>query len=240
VSVSCAYFDKLYWLAGRGYGILSIDLPVTYRGRHETLDGAFCPVLWEGAPDAIMTGREELGFPKMFANLPRISRDERRGTASSHASWLDFRFFDIALTDLVEEQNPVKKLPGSDGGAQLYFKYVPRTGPGGRGGADAAYVTTAAPVPGAEGARDNIDFGDFQFRRWTGNGTVDWHRATFEQLPLAAHVVNRLADLDMIEFVDAELVAFSGPGIGISVDAMRPVEPAEPIHAAVHKTEVRY
>lgn len=226
LSVSCAYFDKLYWLAGRGYGILSIDLPVTYSGKTETIDGAFCPVIWEGAPDAIMTGREELGFSKMFADLPRIARDEAGSAASSHASWLGHRFFDIALTELVEEANPAKKLPGSDGGAQLYYKYMPRTSPGGREGADIAYVTTAAPPPGAEGARENIRFDDFEFRRWTGKGMLAWHPATFEQLPLAAHVVNRLADLDIIEFFDAELVTFAGPGIGIAVDAMRVVEPA--------------
>ncbi|WP_322047953.1 acetoacetate decarboxylase family protein [Paraburkholderia sp. J67] len=225
VSVSCAWFDKLYWLAGRGYGILSIDFPVTYRGKTETLEGTFCPVIWEGAPDAIMTGREELGFPKMFANIPRISRDSE-GNASSHASWLDFRFCDVALSGLVEEANPAKNLPGSGGGAQLYFKYMPRTSPGGREGADVAYVTTAAPPAGSGGSSDNIKFADFEFRRWTGKGTVAWHAATFQQLPLAAHVVNVLADLEVIEYIDAELVAFSGPGIGISVDAMRRVEPA--------------
>jgi hypothetical protein len=27
LSVSCAWFRNLYWLAGRGYGILSVDHP---------------------------------------------------------------------------------------------------------------------------------------------------------------------------------------------------------------------
>src|SRR5271155_1219776 len=48
VAVSCAWFRNLYWLAGRGYGILSVDLPVTYRGASDTLEGSFCPVIWEG------------------------------------------------------------------------------------------------------------------------------------------------------------------------------------------------
>ena len=226
VSVSCAWFKNLYWLAGRGYGILSVDFPVTYQGKTERLDGALCPVIWEGSPDAIMTGREELGFPKMFARFSDIDFDEPAGRAACDASWYDHTFFDIALTGLAEEENPVKKLPGSDGGAQMYYKYMPRTSPGGREGADLAYVTTSAAAAGSGGAVANINFDDFEFRRWTGKGSLAWHRATFEQLPLSFHVVNGMADLDILEFVDAEMVHFSGPGIGVSMNGHRAIEPA--------------
>ncbi len=224
VSVSCAWFKNLYWLAGRGYGILSVDFPVTYQGKVEKLEGSFCPVIWEGAPDAIMTGREELGFPKMFATLPEIDWDQKNGAASCEASWMGFKFFDIELTGLTETPGE-KRLPGSTGGPQLYYKYMPRTSIGGREDADVAYVTTAAPPPGSQGRADNISFDDFEFKRWTGKGAIAWHKATFQQLPLAAHVVNGLADLDFLEFVDAEMVTFSGPGAGISLHSMRAVEP---------------
>ena len=78
LSVSCAWFRNLYWLAGRSYGILSLDFPVTYVGKEETIHGSFCPIIWEGRPDAIMTGREELGFPKMFAEFTDIAWDQKR------------------------------------------------------------------------------------------------------------------------------------------------------------------
>lgn len=226
VSVSCAWFKDLYWLAGRGYGILSVDFPVTYQGKTERLDGALCPIIWEGAPDAIMTGREELGFPKMFANFTDIAWDEAAGHATCEASWYEHTFFDIEMSNLVEEADPVKQLPGSNGGAQMYYKYMPRTSPNGSEGADLAYVTTSAAPAGSGGAQVNISFDEFEFRRWTGKGAVNWHRATFEQLPLSSHIVNGIADLDIIEYVDAEMVAFSGPGIGVAMNAHRAVEPA--------------
>jgi acetoacetate decarboxylase len=225
LSVSCAWFRNLYWLAGRGYGILSLDFPVTYVGKTETLQGNFCPVIWEGRPDAIMTGREELGFPKMFAEVGEIAWDRQKGAAEVAASWMDFQFFDMKLTDLDEVANPVKSLPGSGGGPQLYYKYMPRTSPFGREGADVAYCTTAAP-PASAGGGQNINFDQFEFRRWTAKGKLAWHKATFEQLPCSFHVVNGVADLDILEFVDAEMVSFSGPGIAISVNTMRAVEPA--------------
>lgn len=112
ISVSCAWFKNLYWLAGRGYGILSIDFPVTYQGKTERLEGSFCPVIWEGAPDAILTGRDEMGFPKLFCDMPEITWDKEKTTASCEASWFGFKFFDIALGEMEEDDAP-PSLPGS-------------------------------------------------------------------------------------------------------------------------------
>lgn len=224
LSVSCAWFKNLYWLAGRGYGILSLDFPVTYQGKTETLDGSFCPVIWEGQPEAILTGRDEMGFPKLFCDMPEIAWDREKGTASCETSWFGFKFFDITLTDMVEDDAP-PSLPGSGGGAAMYYKYVPRTNPRKGGGADVAYVTTPAPRPG-EGRPDAISFEGYDFKRWRANGSFNWHRATFEQLPTTFHIVNTIADLPCLEIVRTEMVAFSGPGIGVSVNSIRPVEPA--------------
>ncbi|WP_236764463.1 hypothetical protein [Agrobacterium tumefaciens] len=107
----------------------------------------------------------------------------------------------------------------------MYYKYVPRTNPRKGGGADVAYVTTPAPRPG-EGRPDAISFEGYDFKRWRANGSFNWHRATFEQLPTTFHIVNTIADLPCLEIVRTEMVAFSGPGIGVSVNSIRPVEPA--------------
>jgi hypothetical protein len=147
VSVSYSFFKNLYWLAGRGYGILFVEIPVVYTGKTETISGSFCPVLWEGRPDAILTGREELGFPKLFADMPDINLDKQKGTAGGEASWFDFKFFEIAVQGLVESPNAEKKLPGP-GGAAMFYKYMPRTSIGGKEGKDIAYVTSSQPLPG--------------------------------------------------------------------------------------------
>jgi len=227
VHVSLAFFRNLYWLAGRGYGILKVDLPVTYAGKSEIIDGAFCPAIWEGMPDAIMTGREELGFPKLFADIPELSLDMDEGRAGGEASWLDFKFIELALQGLEPADTLGNtRLPGP-GGADLFFKYMPRTGPSGSGGTDLAYVTTSAPLPGAEKTVSPIDFGGTDFRRWTGTGgNVKWHRASFEQLPTTFHIVNGLAALPMREVVNVELIQFSGPGLAVSANALRPVQAA--------------
>jgi len=222
VSVSLSFFNNLYWLAGRGYGIVVVDFPVVFTGKKETISGTFCPVMWEGIPDAIMTGREELGFPKLFADIPEMTRDQTRGSACGQASWFGHRFVDIEVHGLTETVGD-KSLPGG-GGAPMYYKYMPRTSIEGKEGKDVAYVTTSLPPPGATGASSSINFGNFTFRKWTAQGSVTWHRATFEQLPTTFHIVNGLADLNIVEYVSAEMIEFSGPGIGVCANSMRAVE----------------
>lgn len=226
VSVSLSFFRNLYWLAGRGYGIVVVDFPVTYTGKTETISGTFCPVMWEGLPDAILTGREELGFPKLFADIPDLSIDEQKGTAGGEASWLNHRFFNIEMSGLQPTTTGEKKLPGG-GGAAMYYKYMPRTSIGGREGKDIAYVTTSLPPPGEPGDASPVKFSNSDFKKWTATrGSVAWHRATFEQQPTTFHVINGLANLDIREYVGAEMIEFSAPGVAISAGGMRAVEPA--------------
>ncbi|MGU7773803.1 acetoacetate decarboxylase family protein [Burkholderia sp. MR1-5-21] len=225
VHVSLGFFDNLYWLAGRGYGIVMVEIPTIYTGKTETIEGSFCPVLWEGRPDAIMTGREELGFPKLFADIPNLHVDHDNGSAGGEASWFDFKFFELELFGLKPVQGD-KRLPGP-GGASLFYKYMPRSGSFGTGGCDIAYVTTSQPLPQAAGDTSPIKFTDANFRRWKGEaGQVKWNRATFEQLPTTFHVVNGIADLDIVEYLGAEMVEFSAPGIAVSANVIRPVEPS--------------
>lgn len=220
VAVSMAYFNNLYWLAGRGYGIVIVDFPVTFQGKTERIDGAFCAAMWEGHPDAILTGREELGFPKLFADIPPFTKSGNGATAS--ASWMGHRFLDFSISDLKEAAGAAA-IPGFDG-PPLYFKYMPRSGPPGSG-ADISYVTTPLPVPGGAGDSSPIKLAGFKFRKWTAQGSLKWNRATFEQLPTAFHVINGLADIPMLGVIGAEMVEFSGPGIGISAMAVRAADP---------------
>lgn len=225
VYVTLGFFRNLYWLAGRGYGLVNVEVPVIYTGASETIEGGFCLALWEGRPDAIMTGREELGFPKLFADIPDVRLDPASGRIAGQASWMDFRFFELEMHGFEEVQPTERVLLGARG-APIFYKYMPRTGPFGSGGCDAAYATTSAAPPGASGAPTTIQFGEADYRKWkAAGGSVCWHRASFEQLPTICHVVNGIADLDVLEVVSTEMIEFSAPGAAVATNRHRAVEP---------------
>ena len=221
MSVSFSQFENLYWLAGRGYGVVIVDIPAIYTGNTERIEGNFCPVMWEGRPDAILTGREELGFPKLFADISPIGFSPQADTARGSASWFDHKFLDIEVHDLSPVEGD-KSLPGS-GGPAIFHKYFPRTSIGGSE-AGTACVTSSYPPPGSGADASPIKLDNFAFKKWRGTGSVKWHRASFEQLPTTFHIVNALADLNSGAVVRAEMVKFSGPGIGVSANTIRTVD----------------
>jgi Acetoacetate decarboxylase (ADC) len=226
VHVTLGFFRDLYWLAGRGYGIVNVEVPVTYTGKDQRIEGALCLVLWEGRPDAIVTGREELGFPKLFADIPNVRLQPETGKLSGQASWFDHTFFEMEMHGLEEVEVQEKRLLGPKGGP-IFYKYMPRTGPFGSGGSDVTYVTCSHPKPGDESSAQTIKFGDATYRKWRATGgSVTWHRASFEQLPTTFHVVNGVADLPILEYLSAEMIEFSAPGVAVATNGLRVLEPA--------------
>ncbi|MCX6045700.1 MAG: acetoacetate decarboxylase family protein, partial [Chloroflexi bacterium] len=66
VTVYASYMTEIEWLAGRGYNVLGVAFPATFWGEQETVTGSFLTVLWENLTDPIISGREELGFSKVY------------------------------------------------------------------------------------------------------------------------------------------------------------------------------
>ncbi len=208
VNVTCTNMKNLWWLAGRGYNMYTVNFPATFNGE-EQLSGGFVPVLWENLFDPIMTGREELGFPKLWAEIPDI--DERDGTARTSASWLGFEFSEIVVKDLVESaEPPIRRV-----GPSIFYKVIPRTGHPGE--FDCAYVTTSAPAPTGEvKAANPTPPAPSNAQYWKGSGSVRFNEATFEQLPTLMHIVNKLADLDVIEVVAAGMTKTTSGAMGLA------------------------
>lgn len=198
VTVSMTYFTEIAWLAGRGYNTLGVSFPVTFTGKQDKATGTFLLILWENLTDPIITGREELGFSKLYAELPpaRMFADTARMTAS----WLEFPFMEMELTGLTQVQLPVS--PASPASpalrGQMHYKYMPRTGEWGK--ADASY---AVITPAGGSTQRTLEM-------WRGKGSVKFHRARWEDMPTQYQVVNAFADLDIVEFRGATMTKSVG------------------------------
>ena len=182
VTVDFHYMTGIDWLAGRGYNMIFVTWPAAFKGRQDKATGKFLSVIWENLADPIIAGRDEIGHPKLYAEIaePRFWD----GMQICSAGWMGFRFLDLTVAEFREAApSPVKQ--HSDG--TMMLKYVPRTGA--KGEADVNQVT----ITPAEDPETTIE------RRQAGVGAVRFHRATISDLPTMHHVVNALADLPIIE-----------------------------------------
>jgi hypothetical protein len=179
------------WLAGRGYSTLGVRCPVTYHGAGGEVRGNLLLVLWENLADPIISGREELGFSKLYCELP--PGEVAAGSRRCLASWLGTRFFEMGVSDL--QPAPLRPAAGRD---TLHYKYMPRTGE--IGAADAAYVTA---TPAANSLRTVVS-------HHAGNGSFAFRHCTWEELPTLSHIVNRLAEIPLQGIVSASVTLTRG------------------------------
>lgn len=127
VSVRATYLKEIPWLAGHGYNHLGLSFPAMFKGKRDSVTGDFLTVLWENPCDPIITGREELGYAKIYCELPEPL--VHAGTTHCTASWLGFKFMDLRVSGLkipTPAETAALTDPNSEG--VLHFKYMPRTG----------------------------------------------------------------------------------------------------------------
>lgn len=181
VTVEFMYLSNLKWLAGRSYSIVRVDYPARFQGRQDSARGPFISVLWENRTDCCLTGREEVGWSKIFADIfpPAVTPDEQRYLAASDGHPI----VKMRLQDIVEAAPP--PAPTFDG--ILHYYYVPKIGHPGEASVEHAILSPAVPNP------PRIK------RFFTAKGEVEFPRATFEQLPTQFMIVNALADLPQLE-----------------------------------------
>jgi len=213
VTVSLNFMANIGWLAGRGYGFLGVSFPIEHR-RSDGLrvPGNFIPVCWENLADPILTGREELGFAKLYADMPPLVAVGNSYAAT--ASWLGFGFFEMEVSDAVEATLP----PSAGQIGNFHHKYIPRTGALDQAEVDQlVYAGPGESVAGYDPL--GVD------RRLTGSGRIAFRSARWEDMPFQYPIVNALAALP-IESIQAASVTFlSAQGtIGNpSAGALKPV-----------------
>ncbi len=182
--IEASFMTGIPWLAGRGYNTLGLTIPACWQGE-ERISGDFVCVLFENLADPIISGREELGWNKVWCELPPLERGP--SWVRCRAAWLGFQFAELELTGLNEtpSQTPAPARP------KLAHKYIPSTGDWGE--ADVDYVVVSPPA--TDSARPTA--------QWAGNGTFSIAQARWQDLPTLVRVVNGLAELPVREMTAA-------------------------------------
>ncbi len=189
VSLDIAYVTQIPWLAGRGYNLALVSWPATFRGQQDVVTGRFAAVLFESLADPILTGRDELGHPKIYCEIPPLV--EANDTVTARLAWDGHEFLRLEVAGLstTKPSDADERFP-TDG--WLQWKYIPgtpHTAP-----PDASYPTHS-PDPLAAEIHPNMTI---DARRY-GRGTLSRPQSRWEDMPTVFNVANGIAALPHYE-----------------------------------------
>ena len=185
VTVTYAQSRDVDWLAGRGYNLISVNAAVIFEGDQEELEGSFALVVWENLADPILSGRELTGIPKIFADIDdhTITNEEWRCGASHFGSAI----VDLSIRDLTvptAEQIAAAQAEEESKDNPMAWRYIPAVGGFGAAISEPTIYPSTNVITEAQ----------------VGEGRIEWHRLTWEQNPTQFHIVNKLADLPVLEY----------------------------------------
>ncbi len=196
IDISFGYSKDIEWLAGRGYNTFGVSFPATYNGTRDIVHGDLLLVLWENMADPIITGREELGFSKLYCEIPEPQFMDDKVTC--RASWDGCQFATLQLSGLKEvSSHELPEGPPSEG--MLHYKYIPKTSAPGE--ADAAYATlTPADYPN----------GKINQALMAEQANAHFRHSSWEELPTLVNIVNALSELTLGDCQGATLMKTLG------------------------------
>jgi 2-polyprenyl-6-methoxyphenol hydroxylase-like FAD-dependent oxidoreductase len=214
-SFSVTTLGKMSWLGGGGYNHFGLYIHgVQYKKRDgSTIDGTYMPLLFESLADPIVSGRDELGMPKIYCAID-IHRREK--SYRMQASWQNAKFADFNLENLqvVDPKSEQGTIGGESDYGILVYKYNPAVGE--RGKADCEYPVV---VPHAEEAK--VVPSHVQSVARSQKASVKFDAMDWEALPTMHHVVSTLAEIPIYEVVGAKVVE----GLGVpDVSSARRIE----------------
>lgn len=194
VTVSWARNRQVDWLAGGGYNLLGVNVAATFRGQVDTVAGGYCVILWEDRTEPILSGREQTGIPKVFADITDLlplggATPDRE--LRVRASQLGTPIVELTAGSLRELSEPERRAlqEAAARGNWMGYKYIPRIG---APGADVAYATLFPSEQLYESAS-------------RGQGEVRFFPSSFENNPTQFQAVNLLCALEPLEYRGALL-----------------------------------
>ena len=199
LTVSMTFKSNIGWLAGRGYSILRTSFHIAHQSqRRGKVAGSFIPVLWENLADPIMTGREELGFAKIYAEMPApvIIGD----SYSAVATWQGFRFFEIEVSELRRDAGRSRNRP--EVSTTSSFRAQARSAKPTRHTSNTRRPMRLPPATAACAIT----------RRMVGKGSFKFHRARWEDVPFQYPIINALADLPVLDARGASVTTLAATG----------------------------
>ena len=138
VTVVFSQNNGLAFMAGGGYRTATFQLAASFKGASDHVEGDYILVMFENQTWPIIGGREDLGVPKLFADISPI-RQLPDGRIRCDASMWGHLLFSLDLSGLKTQTLPARAVAARRINSRpwLAYKYIPSLD----GPADADYPT---------------------------------------------------------------------------------------------------
>ncbi|RAH42786.1 putative salicylate hydroxylase [Aspergillus brunneoviolaceus CBS 621.78] len=210
-SFSQTKLHRMDWLGGGGYRHIGLYIEgVQYKKKNgETIEGTYLPILFESLTDPIVSGREELGMPKLYT---AIDAHDRSNSHHLTTSWQGAVWGHFHLEDLEDQEPEMNTNPNPSSVGILVHRYFPKVGHENKGVPEAEYPVI---VPHAEEAK--VVPSKITRLRTTKNARFEIDGLNWTQLPTLHHIISRLAEIPVDEVVGAKIVEGEGvPDVSVA------------------------
>lgn len=184
VTVLFGYNDGLDIMAGGSYRLAAVQVAAVFEGEHDRIEGDYILVMFEDQTWPIIGGREDLGVPKLYADISPI-KILPDGRLRCEASLWGHLLFGIDLAP-PKRQNAIVRMVASrmiNARPWLAYKYIPSLD----GPPDADYPTIT---------RNDTKIDELWFSR---SGSVFFGEAAVQDVGHASPVVDALRTLPIVE-----------------------------------------
>ncbi|EGP86297.1 uncharacterized protein MYCGRDRAFT_72701 [Zymoseptoria tritici IPO323] len=210
-SISCTTLDGMAWLARGGYSHCGLYIHGIYFTQHDgsKVYGSYLAVLFENSADPIITGRDELGMPKIYCD---IDAGIVGNNASVSLAWRGTRFCQFNISGLATPEptssppEPAPQTPPSPPPESGHFwhRYIPSVGE--PGNADADYIVFNPHS-------DSSTQGDATSTTTLAskNASLAFDKGNWKTLPTLYHVATGLSEMPIYGIEEARFVK----GVGV-------------------------
>lgn len=126
VTIMFGYNRGLSFMAGNGYNFAVVQVSARFDGERDHVEGDYILIMFEDQTWPILGGREDLGIPKLYADISPI-KEMPDGQLRCEASLWGHLLFSLGLSS-PKKQNPVVKLAAGriiNSRPWLAYKYIP-------------------------------------------------------------------------------------------------------------------
>ena len=186
VTVYCQVSRDVDFMGGHGYNLVGVNLSAVFNGRKDrfALPLNYAAILWENDTFPIIQGREVLGAPKIYADIP--DPQQKGDNWSFHCSVYGKRLVEGAIKNATLLDDTVRQQIEQMSGESLWagWKYIPKTN----------WIGSEVSFPTVIPHKLTIS------EAWLGEGSHRFFKSTWENVLTSAQVLQGLRTLVVKEY----------------------------------------